>query len=156
MGALPLVQGQGHSFGLALQWSPSFCLYAVTSPIGCGSSFTQTDEFYIHGLWTSDQADLPFICTRSNTPKLVSPNLRFMMPTGQLLMNLQSLWPNLKAKGTIAKIWKHEYEKHGICYMISSNYFTKALVAYDDVLIEMKVHVGSSLYHSVLLPLGNF
>ncbi|KAH8856097.1 Intracellular ribonuclease LX [Schistosoma japonicum] len=84
-----------------LTWPPTFCSsYNVTLPL----NFT---DFTIHGLWPIILPNITVNCT--GTEKFNISLLQGLRP------RLDVEWPSLKNLSRTESLWKHEFEKHGLC-----------------------------------------
>jgi len=88
-----------------------------------------SDKYLIHGLWIDyNKGGYPEYCS----------NKSFVLPTGALMENMMNKWYNCDDEST-NNLWKHEWEKHGTCFLKYSSkinneeeYFGKTLELFDE------------------------
>ena len=99
------------SYILSIYWGPSLCFNKKENENEC---FNKLDEvninksFIIHGLW-------PTYTTDEDTGDCNSDNQIDVSFNGEIEKNLSVIWPGLYSSDH--ETWKHEYNKHGYCYI---------------------------------------
>jgi len=104
---------------LSLYWPGASCL--TLKP--CRGLTTQYNYFTIHGLWpTNNKTQGPVDCGPKFDTRMVTPTM---------LNTLRKYWPDFKPDEP--NFWKHEFEKHGSCAVVSEvvknqqDYFDKTI-----------------------------
>ena len=99
------------SYILGVYWSPSVCFNKKENKEECLARLDELNinkSFIIHGLW-------PTYATDEDTGDCNSDTKIDVKFNKELEKNLSVIWPGLYSSDH--ETWKHEYNKHGYCYI---------------------------------------
>ncbi|PHU10954.1 hypothetical protein BC332_17884 [Capsicum chinense] len=102
-----------------LTWPPTFCL-KLRPPAQCIKPI-RDHEFTLHGLWPADANGKTISCTITvpvDYDRLFRP----------IEAQLNTFWPELKENQPKYSIWKHEWEKHGVCGLTTAEQYFDAAI----------------------------
>ncbi|KAF3639454.1 hypothetical protein FXO38_22649 [Capsicum annuum] len=102
-----------------LTWPPTFCL-KLRPPAQCIKPI-RDHEFTLHGLWPADANGKTITCNITvpvDWDKLIRPRES----------RLKTFWPELKENQPKYSIWKHEWEKHGVCGLTTAEQYFDAAI----------------------------
>jgi len=101
---------------LSIFWTPTSCTTKKSDNAQCFQTIKELgiDKYFtIHGLWPSTlEGIVPPACNEGFEDKLVQPNFD---SNPEYKNKMEHYWPGLYNGN--ANLWKHEYNKHGYCYM---------------------------------------
>ncbi|MCD9561461.1 hypothetical protein HAX54_020584 [Datura stramonium] len=141
------VHSQKHQPALmwyVLSWPPTFCNNLKNGK--CKEPIPQ-DIFTLHGLWPADANGKTISCPREPDPdwdKLFLPREA----------TLDIFWPELKENQPKWSIWKHEWQKHGVCIGEdkSEEYFDAAITINDIFITCPNRASNCDKFKSIVLP----